>query len=158
MKSSSTILVITIFYIFALDPQVSGYIHTACAMRDISSMPSSFKELINKSRNLTQSYQNETTKLADGQYNNRTMIAITNNYLPKFQNILNESKVFLTSEPYHNASSLYTKSLESELQSYIHFRNFLSTANSTESEASMQSLADAFNYENKSFEALPPGK
>jgi len=121
-------------------------------------MPSSFKELINKSRNLTQSYQNETTKLADGQYNNRTMIAITNNYLPKFQNILNESKVFLTSEPYHNASSLYTKSLESELQSYIHFRNFLSTANSTESEASMQSLADAFNYENKSFEALPPGK
>ena len=49
---------------------------------------------------------------------------------------------------------LYILSLEAELQSYVHFRNFLSTGNPTESEASTKSLVDAFSYENESFNAF----
>jgi hypothetical protein len=82
------------------------------------------------------------------------MIAITNDYLPKFQKVVDDSKNLQITGQYYNASTLYTKSLESELQSYMHFRNYLSTANSTESEASIQSLADAFDYENESFDAI----
>jgi hypothetical protein len=82
------------------------------------------------------------------------MIAITNNYLPIFQNLVNESRILQTTEQYHSASALYTKSLEAELQSYVHFRNFLSTGNPNESEASTKSLVDAFSYENESFNAF----
>jgi len=49
---------------------------------------------------------------------------------------------------------IYTKSLESELQSYIHFRNYLSTNNSTENELSSKFLDDAFKFEIDSFKAL----
>jgi hypothetical protein len=154
MNSISTILVIATFLVFTFSPLVSGHIYAAYATRAISTLPVSFKELINKSRNLTQSYQSQITKLSDGKYDNKTMIAITNDYLPKFQKVIDDSKILQTTEQYHNASTLYIKSLESELQSYTHFRNYLSTANSTESEASMHSLADAFNYEYESFDAL----
>lgn len=159
MGSISTILVILMFFIFTFTSQASlVQITLATAPQVISSFPDSFKDLINKSRNLTQSYQNETGKFANGQYNNKTMIAITNNYLPIFQNLVNESKILQTTEQYHNASTLYTKSLEAELQSYVHFRNYLSTGNPTESEASTKSLADAFNYENESFNAFRTAK
>lgn len=154
MNSISTLLVIATFLIFTYSPLFSCHVNAANVTRDISSLPDSFKELINKSRNLTQSYQNETAKFADGKFNNKTMIAITNDYLPKFQKEVDDSRILQATGQYHDASTLYTKSIESELQSYTHFRNYLSTANSSESEASMQSLADAFNYENESFEAL----
>ena len=154
LNSISTIVVLATFLVFTFSPLVSGHINPSYATRDISSLPVSFKELINKSRSLTQSYQSQITKLSDGKYDNKTMIAITNDYLPKFQKVIVDSKILQTTEQYHNASTLYIKSLESELQSYTHFRNYLSTANSTESEASMHSLADAFNYENESFDAL----
>ncbi|HEY7571683.1 MAG TPA: hypothetical protein VH796_09965 [Nitrososphaeraceae archaeon] len=153
-NSIFTILIIAAFFIFIFSPLGSGHVDAASVTRDISSLPISFKDLINKSRNLTQSYQNETSKFADGKYNNQTMVSITNDYLPKFQKVVDDSKILQMTGQYYNASTLYTKSLESELQSYIHFRNYLSTANSTESEASMQSLADAFNYENESFDAI----
>ena len=154
MNSISTIVVIATFLVFTFSPLVSGHINAAYATRDISSLPVSFKELINKSRSLTQSYQSQITKLSDWKYDNKTMIAITNDYLPKFQRVVDDSKNLQITGQYYNASTLYTKSLESELQSYMHFRNYLSTANSTESEASMQSLADAFDYENESFDAI----
>lgn len=155
MGSISTILVVLMFIVFTITSQASSaQINATTAPQIISSFPDSFKELINKSRNLTQSYQNETGKFANGQYDNKTMIAITNNYLPIFQNLINESKILQTTEQYHNASILYTKSLEAELQSYVHFRNYLSTGNPTESEASTKSLVDAFNYENESFNAF----
>src|SRR3954451_16889839 len=153
--SMSTILIILMFFIFAINSQaLLVQINAVRPPQVVSSFVDSFKELINKSNNLTQSYQNEARKFDSGQYNNKTMIAITNNYLPILQNLVNESKILQTTEQYHNTSALYTKSLEAELQSYVHFRNFLSTGNPTESEASTKSLVDAFGYENESFNAF----
>jgi len=52
-----------------------------------TSFVSSFEKLVKKVNNLSQSYHNETGKFVKGQINNKTMIAITDNYLPKFQNL-----------------------------------------------------------------------
>jgi AraC-like DNA-binding protein len=82
------------------------------------------------------------------------MIAITNNYLPKFQNLVKESKALQPPKQYQNATDLYTKSLESELQSNNHFRNYISTNNSTENKLSSKLLSDAFNYETEAFKKL----
>jgi hypothetical protein len=82
------------------------------------------------------------------------MISVTNNYLPKYQKLVNESKALQLPKQYQNATDLYTKSLESELQSNNHFRNYLLTNNSTEGKLSSKSLFDAFNYEIEALKSL----
>jgi hypothetical protein len=57
---------------------------------------------------------------------------------------------------FQNATNLYTKSLESELQSYMHFKNYLSTNNSTENQLASQSLSNGFVQEVQAFKALKP--
>ena len=84
------------------------------------------------------------------------MIAITDNYLPKFQNLVKASKALQPPKQYQNATDLYTKSLESELQSNNHFRNYISTNNSTENKLSSRLLSDAFNYETEAFKSSRP--
>jgi|KBSMisStaDraftv2_1062788.scaffolds.fasta_scaffold583659_2 flagellar hook-basal body complex protein FliE len=119
-----------------------------------TSFVSSFEKLVKKVNNLSQSYHNETGKFVKGQINNKTMIAITDNYLPKFQNLVKESKALQPPKQYQNATDLYTKSLESELQSNNHFRNYISTNNSTDNKLSSKLLSDAFNYETEAFKKL----
>ncbi len=111
MNSISTILVIATFLVFTFSPLVSGHINAAYATRDISSLPVSFKELINKSRNLTQSYQSQITKLSDWKYDNKTMIAITNDYLPKFQKVIDDSKILQTTEQYEQRLEMTFKKM-----------------------------------------------
>jgi hypothetical protein len=119
-----------------------------------TSFVSSFERLVKKTNILSESYHNETGKFAKGQINNKTMISITDNYLPKFRSLVNESKALQPPKQFQNATDLYTKSLESELQSNTHFRNYLSTNNSTENKLSSKLLSDAFNYEIEAFKKL----
>lgn|SRR5712691_11044731 len=124
------------------------------AQNSTASFVNSFEKLVNEAHNLTQSYQHEAGKWKTHQYDNKTMISITNNYLPKYEKLVNESKALQAPKQYQNAIDLYTKSLESELQSYIHFRNYLSTNNSAENELYTRLLSDAFRYEVDSFKEL----
>jgi len=103
---------------------------------------------------LTQSYENEYAKWKSHQCDNKTMISVTNNYLPKYEKLINESKALQPPKQYQNATYLHTKSLESELQSNNHFRNYLLTNNSTESKLSSKLLSDAFKYEIEAFKKL----
>jgi hypothetical protein len=119
-----------------------------------TSFVGSFEKLVKKANNISQSYHNETGKFAKGQINNKTMIAITDNYLPKYQSLINESKSLQPPKQFQNATDLYTKSLESELQSNNHFRNYLLTNNSTESKLSSKLLSDSFTHEIEAFKKL----
>ena len=119
-----------------------------------TSFVSSFEKLVKKANNLSQSYHNETGKFSKGQINNKTMIAITDNYLPKYQSLINESKSLQPPKQFQNATDLYTKSLESELQSNNHFRNYLLTNNFTESKLSSKLLSDSFTNEIEAFKKL----
>jgi type II secretory pathway pseudopilin PulG len=116
----------------------------------------SFEDLVSKAHMLTQSYQREVGKWQAKQYDNKTMISITNDYLPKYKALLNESKT-LNPPPtklYQNAVKLYTKSIELELESNTYFRNYLSTGNLAENETSSRLLSDALRYETDSFAAF----
>jgi len=124
------------------------------AQDSIALFVNSFEKVVNEAHNLTQSYQHEAGKWKTHQYDNKTMISITNNYLLKYENLVNESKALHPPKQYQNATDLYTKSLESELQSYTHFRNYLSTNNTAENELSTRLLSDAFRYEVNSFKEL----
>jgi hypothetical protein len=112
----------------------------------------SYEMLINDSYSLTQSYQKEIGKWQSKQYDNKTMILITDNYLPRFQKLVNRAQALQpTTSKYLQAKDLYIKSLQSEIWSYIHFRIFLVTGNRTEDDTSTQLLSNALNYEIKSF-------
>ncbi|MDQ6669050.1 MAG: hypothetical protein M3Y53_12615 [Thermoproteota archaeon] len=124
------------------------------AQDSTASFVNSFEKIVSEAHNLTQSYQHEAGKWKTHQYDNMTMISITNNYLLKYENLVNESKALQPPKLYQNATDLYTKSLESELQSYMHFRNYLSTNNTPENELSTRLLSDAFRYEVDSFKEL----
>ena len=115
----------------------------------------SYGMLINDSYSLTQSYQKEIGKWQSKQYDNKTMILITDKYLPKFQKLVNRAASLQpTTSKYLQAKDLYIKSLQSEIGSYMHFRIFLVTGSRTEDDTSTQLLSNALNYEIKSFAAF----
>ncbi|MFL6362901.1 MAG: hypothetical protein ACJ709_05610 [Nitrososphaeraceae archaeon] len=115
----------------------------------------SYEMLINDSHSLTQSYQKEIGKWQSKQYDNKTMISVTDNYLPKFEKLVNRAEALQpTTAKYLQAKDLYIKSIQSEMGSYKHFRNYLVTSNKTEDDISTQLLSNALKYETKSFAAF----
>jgi hypothetical protein len=122
-----------------------------------SSFHNLYEKLVNDSNKFTQSYQNEIAKWLSKQYDNKTMISVTDNYLPKFQQLVDRAEALQPSNSnlkYIQARDLYIKSLQSEIESYKHFRNFLVSGNSLENERSIQFLSDALKYEVNSFAAF----
>jgi len=115
----------------------------------------SYAKLVNDTRYLSLSYQNEIGKWQLNQTDNGSMISITNDYLVKFQEISMEfQELKPPSEGYKRALDLFAKSIQSEMASHIHFRNFLATSNLKEDERSIQLLSDAYKYEKESFDAF----
>ena len=121
----------------------------------VHSFEESFTKLVNDTRSLSLSYQNEIGKWQSNQNDNGSMILITNDYLIKFQGIAKEfQELKPPSEGYRRALDLFAKSIQSEMASHIHFRNYLATSNLKEDERSIQFLSDAFKYEEESFDAF----
>jgi hypothetical protein len=114
-----------------------------------------YEMLINDSHSLTQNYQKEIGKWQSKQYDNKTMILITDKYLPEFQKLVNRAQALQpTTAKYLQAKDLYVKSLQSEMKSYIHFRSFLATGSKTEDDISTELLSNALKFEIKSFAAF----
>lgn len=83
------------------------------------------------------------------------MILITGKYLPEFQKLVNRVPALEPTTPkYPQAKDLYVKSLQSEMESYIHFRSFLDTGSQEEDNVSTQLLSNALKFEIKSFAAF----
>ena len=77
---------------------------------------------------------------------NKTIILITDKYLPEFHKLVDRAQALQpTTTKYLEAKNLYVKSLQSEIGSYRHFRSFLDTGNNTENNISTQLLTNALN-------------
>jgi hypothetical protein len=114
-----------------------------------------YETLINDSHSLTESYQKEIGKWQSKQYDNKTMVLITDRYLPEFQKLVSRAQALQPTTPkYLQAKDLYIKSLQSEIESYMYFRSFLVTGDRTEDNTSTQLLSNALKYEIKSFAAF----
>jgi len=122
--------------------------------QDSASFVGSFENLVKEVNNLSQSYHNETGKSGNGQVDNATIITITDNYKPKYESLINKAKALQPPKQFQNGTNLYIKSVESELQSNNHFRNYLATNNVTENELSNKLLSDSFAYETEAFKNL----
>jgi len=114
----------------------------------------SYNRLVADSRTLTQQYQNEVNKWQKKEYDNSTMISITDNYLPKFKELIDRAERMQPPDKYAKVQEFTTKSIQLEMESYGHFRNFLATGNHEEDEKSTQLLSDAFRYETDAFNLM----
>lgn len=114
----------------------------------------SYGRLVTDSRALTQTYQSEIGKWKAKQYGNNTMISLTDQYLPKFQSLVDRAKELQPTEKYIKTRDFSILSFQSEMESYRHFRNFLSTGDRSEDSKSTQLLSDALRYETYAFAAF----
>jgi hypothetical protein len=146
----------TIKYTLNLASSSIGYTNSGILIDNkTESFHVAYETLINDSHSLTESYQKEIGKWQSKHYDNKTMILITDKYLPEFQKLVSRAQALQpTTTKYLQAKDLYVKSLQSEIGSYMHFRNFLVTGSKTEDNTSTQLLSNALKYEINSFTAF----
>ncbi len=113
----------------------------------------SLEDLNSRANTVTHDYDIQVGKWERGEHNNTTMVSITDSYIPKFKEVIAIAKNLQTPAKFENVTKLYLKSLESELQSEIHFRNNLESGNATEAMLYEKLRSDALNYEIESFKA-----
>jgi hypothetical protein len=109
---------------------------------------SSLSGIVNQSLSLTKSYQDEIGKWRANQYDNSTIISITDSYVPKFENLVNIAQNLSFPKDYKNIHDALVNSLKSETDSYEHFRlSYLVSGNKTEDKISTDLLTKALEYE-----------
>ena len=108
---------------------------------------SALSGIVNQSLILTKSYQDEIGKWISNQYDNSTLIFITDSFVPKFMNLVNSAQNMTFPNDYKNIHDALVNSLKSETDSYKHFRNYLVSGNKTEDEISTDLLTKALQYE-----------
>ncbi|MFZ0568576.1 MAG: hypothetical protein WAM22_11280, partial [Nitrososphaeraceae archaeon] len=91
------------------------------------SFANSFESVVNETRLLSLDYDAQVQKWQRGEHSNESMASITDTYLPKYQEQINKTNALQTPAGYENVTSLYAKSIESELKSNIQFRDYLLT-------------------------------
>lgn len=113
-----------------------------------------FIGLTNKSGALTSSYQQEVGKWQNNEYSDTTIMMITNDTIVQINNLIDETNNLQVPEKFKDGISLYTKSLESERDSYKQFGDFIKTGNPTLNETSTDLLTDSLKYEIEAFKAI----
>jgi hypothetical protein len=118
-----------------------------------------FIGIVNDTRSLSLAYQDEIAKWKSGVYDNQTFVTVTDHYLQKYQQLLARAdalKQWPASLPlnYSRAIDLYSESIRTEMMSQEHFRNYISTGDSSENERSLELLSDSLRFEIEAFNAF----
>lgn len=94
-------------------------------------------------------YQNELAKGKESINNNMTIVNKTDEYINKLEKIISLAKEYNIQEVYKPLLTSYINSLQNEIESYIHYKNYILTGNSTENKLSLDFLSKALNYESE---------
>ncbi|HET9806944.1 MAG TPA: hypothetical protein VFP49_08560 [Nitrososphaeraceae archaeon] len=94
-------------------------------------------------------YQNELAKGKESINNNNNMTIVnkTNEYTGKLEKIISLAKEYNIQEEYKPLLKNYINSLQNEIESYFHYKNYILTGNNTENKLSLDLLSKALNYE-----------
>jgi hypothetical protein len=95
---------------------------------------------------LTHEYQAEEGKWNSKQYDNSTMIAIIDDYQPRYQELIDRANTLDTPERYKAAKDYLIKSVEAEKQSNERFRDYLVTGDRSEYESSVNLFSQSLQY------------
>ena len=92
-------------------------------------------------------YQSEISFLNQSINDNETMINTTQGYIDNLKEIILFAKKTTVQQDYKPVLNNYIDSIENEIESYVHYKEYIVTGNLTENKISMDLLSKAFNYE-----------
>ena len=106
-----------------------------------------FEQIILDTNALTQQYTAEEQRWLS--QDNNTLIQIIDQYLPRYNQLIERANALNTPERYESAKNYLVSAIEFERESYEHFRNYLVTGNPSEYQESSdlisQSLEQSVN-------------
>ena len=88
-------------------------------------------------------YQSEISSIND----NETMMNTTQGYINNLNEIVLLAKKTTVQQDYQPVLNNYIESIENEIESYVHYKEYIVTGNLTENKISMDLLSKAYNYE-----------
>jgi hypothetical protein len=98
-----------------------------------------FEKIVIDTNALTQQYTAEEDKWLSR--DNNTMIQLIDQYLPRYDQLIERAKALNSPEKYKLAHDYLVSAIELERQSYQHFRNYLATADQSEYEKSSEMIS-----------------
>lgn len=103
-----------------------------------------FEQIVVDTNALTQHYQAEEGKWLAKEYDNSTMIAVIDQYSPRYQGLVDRAEDLDTPERYREAHGYLVSAIESEKKSNEHFRNYLATGDQSEYDKASSMLSKSF--------------
>ncbi len=103
--------------------------------------------LFDQVNNLSNSYQNTLENENQSFNNNLTRANETDEYIDNLERIIADAKEYNLQEEYKPVFNNYINSLQNEINSYTHYKNYLLTGNNTENTISMDLLSKAYEFE-----------
>lgn len=103
--------------------------------------------LFDQVNNLSNSYQNTLESENQSFNNNLTRANETDEYIDNLERIIADAKEYNLQEEYKPVFNNYINSLQNEINSYTHYKNYLLTGNNTENTISMDLLSKAYEFE-----------
>jgi hypothetical protein len=126
---------------------VSMGITGALSQTDLEKFRSDLNNIVKQSENLTESYNVEIGKWLSKQYDNSTLVSKTDLFVPKFESLVKSAENMTYPTDFKYVHEALVNSLNSETESYKHFRNYLLSGNNTENTISIDFLSIAYQYE-----------
>jgi hypothetical protein len=97
-------------------------------------------------------YQSEISFLNQSINDKEAMINTTQEYIDNLKEILVSAKKTTVQPDYKPVLDNYIDSIENEIESYVHYKEYIVTENLTENKISMDLLSKAFNYETQAID------
>ena len=98
-----------------------------------------FEKIVIDTNALTQEYTIQEDQWLSR--DNNTMIQVIDQYLPRYDDLIERAKALNTPEKYKSAHDYLVSAIELERQSYQHFRNYVTTADQSEYEKSSETIS-----------------
>lgn len=144
MGKKSTSRIITIGGIAAIAVLIAFMVFLQFEAARNNEFKRAFEKIVIDVNMLTEQYQAEEGKWLANEYDNSTMIAVVDRYLPKYEEIKERAVALDTPERYDEAHGYLVSAIDSEKESNEHFRHYLVTGNQSEYERSSALLTKSF--------------
>jgi hypothetical protein len=104
---------------------------------------------VNSLSNEYYQYESDIGKESVNNNNNMIIVNKTNEYIGNLEKIISLAKEYNIQEEYKPVLNNYINSLNNEIESHIHYKNYILTGNNTENKLAEDFLSNALNFESE---------
>lgn len=146
MRRNQRQMILTIGVIGAVAAFVVLLVYPQIANASDIAFRQSWNAIAFETNDLTQEYQAHEGKWKAGQYSNDEMAGIIDDYRPRYQSLIARANAIETPDKYAESRELLSKSIETEMLSNDHFKNYILTGDESELRESEDLLSLSLKY------------